>query len=387
MKTRYPLALALTLTGFVAPTPSAHAQAAADTPFAPSSRADVGAVYTMTNDPDGNTIFVYRRNTDGTLKFINAVPTGGRGSGGAIDPLQSQHSLLLSADHSRLFAVNPGTSNISVFSMNAAGGLTLTSCTPSGGGFPVALAEHGTLLYVLNAGGAGSVNGFRIRRNGHLVPIEGASHLLSATSAGGGTLDFRPDGQVLAVTERLTAQIDSFTLGPSGDITDIQSQPFKTQTPFSLIFTAQGYLLDTETFNGASGAASVSSFFAPVAAPVQTITASTPLKATGACWIVATKNGRYAYVSNPGAGSGTISTVQIETGTGQIVARPNPVSPGAASAPLDLALTQNDNYLYVLTAGSGTVTGYRVSPQGDLTFVGAIGAQPAASGQNGLAAY
>ena len=288
----------------------------------------------MTNDPDDNAVLAYQRAADGTWKFLNTFATGGWGSGGAIDPLQSQNSLLLNADHSELFAVNPGSGDISTFAVRSGGRLALIDRTPSGGGFPVALARRGSLLYVLNSGGAGSVSGFRIGSSGHLVPLEGACHLLSATSAGGASLDIRPDGQVLAVTERITGQIDTFTLGPKGDVTDFLSQPYKTQSPFSLTFTAQGYLLDTETFGGGTNASAVSSFYAPVAAPVQTITASAHLNATGACWDVVTKNGRYAYISNPGAGSGTISTVQIDTANGQLSVEPNTVSSGVASAPL-----------------------------------------------------
>ncbi len=380
MKTLHPLALTLAIAGLGALTHTALAQTE-------DNRADTGAVYTMTNDPDGNSVLAYQRAANGSLKFLRTFATGGRGSGGAIDPLQSQHSLLLSPDHSKLFAVNPGSGDISVFNVENNGRLALTQRIPSGGGFPVALAERGSLLYVLNTGGAGSVNGFHVSRYGYLTSIDGASHLLSAPSAGGAALDISPNGQVLAVTERITAQVDSFTLGPDGEIADFQSQAFKTQTPFSLTFTAQGYLLDTETFAGATASAAVSSFSAPVAAPVQAITVSAPLGATGACWIIATKNGRYAYVSNPGAGSGTISTIDINPRTGQIFVEPNPVSPGVTSAPLDLALTQNDTYLYALTAGAGTITGYKVSSNGALSPAAVVGAQPTASGQNGLAAY
>jgi hypothetical protein len=38
-----------------------------------------GAVYVMTNDPDGNEIVAYRRNDKGLLEFVKNYPTDGFG--------------------------------------------------------------------------------------------------------------------------------------------------------------------------------------------------------------------------------------------------------------------------------------------------------------------
>jgi 6-phosphogluconolactonase len=66
-----------------------------------------GAVYTMTNDASENSVLVYSRNSNGVLTFQGPVSTHGRGSGGILDPLQSQGSLVPSQDGSFLFAANP----------------------------------------------------------------------------------------------------------------------------------------------------------------------------------------------------------------------------------------------------------------------------------------
>src|SRR5205809_350842 len=55
--------------------------------------------------------------------------------------------------------------------------LELTTVLPSGGSFPNSVAVHDGLAYVLNAGGAGSVQGFRITGHG-LVPIPGSTRTL-----------------------------------------------------------------------------------------------------------------------------------------------------------------------------------------------------------------
>ena len=72
-----------------------------------------GAVFVMTNAAVKNEIIAYARAADGTLQESQRVATGGRGSGGATDPLGSQGSLLLSQDASLLFAVNAGSGDAS----------------------------------------------------------------------------------------------------------------------------------------------------------------------------------------------------------------------------------------------------------------------------------
>ena len=61
-----------------------------------------GAVYTMTNGTAENSILVYSRNSNGLLAFQSAVSTRGRGSGGILDPLQSQGSLYVRVSASLL---------------------------------------------------------------------------------------------------------------------------------------------------------------------------------------------------------------------------------------------------------------------------------------------
>ena len=74
-----------------------------------------GAVFVMTNSANGNQIESYARHADGSLQWIASFATGGNGSGGTIDPLHSQGSLILSQDHRHLFAVNAGSGTISSF--------------------------------------------------------------------------------------------------------------------------------------------------------------------------------------------------------------------------------------------------------------------------------
>ena len=113
------------------------------------ARADGGgAAYTMTNDPDDNQVVVFSRDDNGLLARIDAVSTGGKGSGGGVDPLASQGSLVLvEADDSQhgwrqhsekyhdsalLLAVNAGSNDVSVFRAGRKG-IRLQDRTGSGG--------------------------------------------------------------------------------------------------------------------------------------------------------------------------------------------------------------------------------------------------------------
>lgn len=128
-----------------------------------------GAVFVMTNAADKNEIVAYKRSADGSLQEGKKFATGGRGSGGVTDPLGSQGSLTLSADHTLLFAVNAGSGSVSVFRVQGAS-LSLLERVPCGGSEPVAVAQHGNLVYVLNAGGASSLVGFQLGAEGKLNP-------------------------------------------------------------------------------------------------------------------------------------------------------------------------------------------------------------------------
>jgi 6-phosphogluconolactonase len=103
----------------------------------------------MTNDPSENKIVVYARDGNGQLHFTEAVSTHGTGSGGIVDPLQSQGSLAFSADRRFLFAVNPGSGTVSSF-LCTPSQLVFIGNVGSGGAEPISIAVKGTLLYVLN---------------------------------------------------------------------------------------------------------------------------------------------------------------------------------------------------------------------------------------------
>ena len=96
--------------------------------------------FVMTNDADRNEVIAFDRSANGTLIERNHFDTGGRGSGGVTDPLESQGSLTLSQDHSLLFAANSGSGTVSVFKVIGSS-LFLLDKEATGGSAPVAVAQ------------------------------------------------------------------------------------------------------------------------------------------------------------------------------------------------------------------------------------------------------
>ena len=153
-----------------------------------------GAVYTLTNAADGNSVIAFRRGGDGRLTRIGAFATGGLGVGGTVDPLTSQFAVVLSPRHDALFAVNAGSNQLSSFRVDERGGLELASVVSSGGQRPVSIAVHERLVYVLNTDD-NSLQGFRIEPNERLVPVTKGRRSLAAGASGAAAIRFTPDGR------------------------------------------------------------------------------------------------------------------------------------------------------------------------------------------------
>src|SRR4029077_1369903 len=135
-----------------------------------------------------------------------AVTTHGTGSGGIVDPLQSQGSLAFSADRRFLFAVNPGSGTVSSF-LSTPSQLFFIGNVGSGGAEPISIAVRGTLLYVLNTA---SISGLRIQLDGTLEPIPSSIRFLETVGGrdlGASDIAISPDGRFLVITQRLSNQI------------------------------------------------------------------------------------------------------------------------------------------------------------------------------------
>lgn len=370
------LCVAVLASSVVLPAPS-HAQA---------SSGATGAVFVMTNAADHNQIIAYKRSADGSLKEGRTYWTEGRGSGGVTDPLGSQGSLTLSQDRPLLFAVNAGSGDISVFRVNGAG-LQLLERVPCGGSEPVAVAQHGSLVYVVNAGAASSVVGFRLGWDGGLKAIPHALSYLSAGNSGASSAAFSPDGQFLLVTERVTNNIDAFHVQTDGTLAPIKVNASAGPGVFAVLFAPNGAALAVETGPaGGTNAAAISSYAVLANGTLSAISASVPTSAAGTCWHVVTPDGRFVYTAN--SASSSISGFALGSDwsltpvSGTVVG-----TLPSGSTDLDMALSADGKFLYTLNSGSGTVGIFGINQDGTLTSLGDVDGLSASSGYNGIAAF
>jgi 6-phosphogluconolactonase len=342
------------------------------------------AVFVMSNATDRNEVIAFARATDGSLQETHRFPTGGRGSGGNHDPLESQGSLTLSQDHSLLFAVNAGSGEVSVFQVHGAT-LVLSDKVLSEGSEPNAVAQHGNLVYVVNTGGSSNVAGLLLEGD-HLRYIKNSLTFLSTNTSGAASIAFSPDGQFLAVTERLTNDIDVFKVLAGGMLSPIVINPSAGPGAFSVSFAPKGVAIVSETgpANVTNGSA-VSSYAILPNGTLSAISTSVPTLGAANCWNAVTPDGRFVYVSN--AGSSTISGFAISA-TGGLSALPGTVvgeNPNGAGN-LDIAVSADGKFLYTLNSSNGTIGIFAIQKDGTLSNVSSASGIGQDTGFNGIAA-
>jgi DNA-binding beta-propeller fold protein YncE len=328
-----------------------------------------GVLFAQTDDPAGNAIAVFDRAADGTLSRVDTVSTGGLGGaleGAVVDPLASQGSLLYDPDHSMLFVVNAGSNSVSVFTVRG-DHVHLRQVLRSGGDFPVSLARHGNLVYVLNSESAGSISGFAISGK-HVEPIPASTRSLGLTPVTGpsqfvntpGQVAFSPDGDSLLVTTKANGSaIDVFAVGRRGrPSASFVANPSSTPVPFGITFAARNRVVVAE-----AGTSSLSTYrlrhdgtLAPIA--------SVANGQAALCWVALARG--FAFGAN--AGSGTVTSYARDGSGGYSVVSQTSVDGG----PIDLASSPDGRFLYVEAGGAGTIDALRVHNDGTLTPVGSV---------------
>jgi 6-phosphogluconolactonase (cycloisomerase 2 family) len=336
-----------------------------------------GAVFVQTNSPSGNTVVAFDRTADGTLTRAGTFATGGNGgveSGAVVDTLASQGSLTLDPAHGLLFAVNAGSDTLSVFSVDGST-LALRQVLDSGGSFPTSVAVSGNLVYVLNAGGAGSVQGFRIT-GGSLHALHDGTRSLALANAdppffltSPGQIGFSPDGsQLLVTTKGSTNSIDVFAVRANGSLADVPVvNASATPAPFAFTFDAAGRLVSAE-----AGLNTVTTYTLGADGTLSN-PQSQPDGQAALCWI--TGVGGSFYVAN--AGSATISGYRVDANGVPSLIGPTGVVGRTEAGAIDLAPSSDQHFLYAESGGAGTVDEFQVNADGTLTKLGVVDGLPA----------
>jgi 6-phosphogluconolactonase (cycloisomerase 2 family) len=340
------------------------------------------AVFVQSDNTSGNTVVAYHRADNGALTEAGVYPTGGLGGalgGSAVDHLASEHSLTYDAAHHLLYAVNAGSDTVTVFAVHG-DTLTRTQIVGSGGEFPVSVAVHGNLVYVLNGLDGGSIQGF-FREGQGLVPVAEWNRPLNLNPNAmpqftntPGQISFTPNGSALVVTTKANgSSIDVFPL--DGDHSPAATPMVNAEpgtVPFSFVFDRAGRLVVTDAGTDAVSTYTVhrDGSVTPVGAPVATGQAAT-------CWIVRT--GDHLYVSN--AGSADLSGYRSGSGGALTSLGTTATQPGT----VDAAVSRDGRFLYVQTGGQGVVDEFQVHSDGSLTQIGSV-VVPGAVGGEGIAA-
>lgn len=334
-----------------------------------------GAVFVQTDNLAGNTIVAYHRASDGTLSQSGIYPTGGLGgqlTGSVVDHTASQGALAYDSARHLLYAVNAGSDTITVFAVRG-DHLTRVQTIDSGGTFPVSIAVRDGLLYVLNARGGGSIQGYA-RLGDRLLKVPSWNRSLgfdpdpdSEFTSTPGQIAFAPDGSKLIVTTKGDGQsIEVYPLGAFGPARQPVITPDPGNVPFAVAFDKRGHLVVAE-----AGPSAVATFKINRNATLSLISRTTTGQAA-TCWLTIT--GKHVYVSN--AGSANLSGYLDRNGTLTPLGT-TPTDPGT----VDSAASPDGKFLYAQTGAGGIVDEFRIGadgaliPIGSQTVPGAVGGE------------
>jgi DNA-binding beta-propeller fold protein YncE len=370
---------ALVAAAAVAAVAAAATPALASTASASTASGASNAVFVQTDNTAGNHVVAYHRAADGTLTPAGSYATGGRGAilgGSVVDHTASQGSLAYDPEHALLYAVNAGSDTVSVFGVSG-DRLTLREVLKSGGTFPVSVAVHGGLVYVLNALNGGDVQGFKVI-GGIVFPLPGSRRALGLDpnetpqfTSTPGQVAFTPDGSQLIVTTKNNGNdIDVFGVGSVGWLSahpTVNSEP--GTVPFAITFDQSGHLVIAEAGTNALATFALS----PHGTASLLNAAGTGQAAT--CWV--TPAGSYLFASN--AGSADVSGFISSAGGALTLLGATATDPGTVDA------ASAAGFLYVQTGGNGIVDEFAVGTGGSLTKIGSV-TVPGAIGGEGIVA-
>jgi 6-phosphogluconolactonase len=349
----------------------------------PDSPATAGGfVYTITNSNGPNSIAAYQEDRQsGELSFIATYSTGGRGSGRFVD---SQRPLVINAEGTRLYAVNPASNDISVMAIKQDGALELIGVpVPSRGMAPASLALSRDFLFVANKGDAATTPnyaGFRVASDGTLTPARQPRELNVGDNPT--QVLFSRDGRMLIGLRFGGRIIDCYRVKTNGKLR-VLAQLENQSGPFAAVFNPirENHLLVSDA--RLPGAASYLIGDGGAVVPVSTIS-NAPERA--ACWIAVHPGGLYAWVANTGTSSLSLYTINSDdtltlAGTHSTAA--------FGRAPFEIVLDETGQHLYELNTAAGSQSIHLLRVTGNTADAGladvATYGLPAGSAPIGLA--
>lgn len=349
------------------------------------------SVYSISNAAPKNTLIKFVQRGNGTLKKVQTIKTGGSGGlapqpgcepPGGCPMLDTQSEVVV---WKRLvFAVNAGSDSITSFIEKKNGKLKRVDVQSSMGDFPNSIAVKRGVLYVLNSH-SDSIAGFKFDKRGEIRRIVNSVRPLAAMQIAQGLsprqIGFDRTGGVLIVTRLspLPGGIDTFLLNSRNRPGQAIANAPTTPLPFGFAVDRYNNLVMSQVsappelaMPGNTATYDINTQTGQLT-PIETVTSD----GVAPCWVVITRDGRYAFVVNTGGGAPDATVARYGlTSAGDLtllgLTGENNAN-GDEFARTDEVLSRNGRYLFVLKpaimANTSQIDIYRRSG-GDLTLVG-----------------
>jgi 6-phosphogluconolactonase (cycloisomerase 2 family) len=348
-----------------------------------SSPADAQFLY-VNNNGSPNVISAFHFNSAGTLTPVPGAPFPTGGTGGICLDIGSIRSIHPSGG--RLYATNYSSGNVSGFNIANDGSLTPVPGSPfpmSAGANPIGVAAsaNGQFLFVgrnfFSPGGAG-IDVFQINADGSLTLVSG-----SPFGVGGGAgfdvlFDARRKNVISDVN---TSEVSVFNAAKTGALVPIPGSPFTTPTfnNHKMALGSQGSCLFVA--GGTGGGVSAMQ----VARDGSLSNAPGSPVATGQFFVggaATTQQGNFAYFGGDSAVSGFSFDNRCSL-------TPIPGSPfiSGGSFPAGVTTEGSGKFVFAVNAFGGSVSSFKIAPDGSLTLIGTSPLQGVAACPTGLVAY
>jgi hypothetical protein len=336
----------------------------------------VGALYFITNEPEGNFVVAGSIGNDGKVTLQQATSSEGLGSHGAPgngpDALFTQGAVKASAAGNIVATVNAGSNTLSVFNIDPTNPTNLEMIgkpVGSGGEFPVSLAINklGTMVCAVNGGFVNGVACYSVDKTKGLLPIAntvrslGLNQTTPATGPAGSVshVIFSEDNTQLIASVKgvppTPGMLAVWDIAADGSL----SQDFKAVQPaaggllpFSMtVIPGKNAIFATDAALGVD----VFDFSGGVTAGVAAGKSSTlPISGQGAtCWSSFSQQTGNMYVTD--IGTATVTEVNVDANLKPTIVTQYPQGNGSATIDNDIATVGSNDFMYVLAANATQV--------------------------------
>jgi 6-phosphogluconolactonase (cycloisomerase 2 family) len=150
-------------------------------------------------------------------------------------------------------------------------------------------------------------------------------------------------------------------------------------TPFGFAVGRRDRIFVSEAAGGAANASSASAYSISEDSDLNVLSATVSTEQTAACWLSISQDGRFLYTAN--AGSGTISGFKVSPAGGLQLLSPGGITAvtGPGSHPVDMTFSRDGRFFYALANGNGTIAAFRTRPDGLLEPLSVVNGIPASA--------